>query len=308
MTVTKMRREVSETETAPFDLTLPDDLRDAVKSLTAALNHRDELLQRQAALVAKEPEAKKAAAAAATALEEASVALSLSTDENHDWHRDRRDEARVAATDATEAVEMIGRARRGIVVKLDEADDEIVLAHAAFVTAVAPFRIALCRYWRDRFLQGPLVDALRLAYGLTAHWRGCGLAQVIQGLKIADPLPQTGRTPLIVDGPMMWVDPDASAAVDLREHYDDPAAHKLFAMVRGVGAVEHAGVARARAIQIERLNRPAPPPPPAPPPAPEPPVTDEQLRAERLERDNRRRVYPAYRAGIRTYSNPGNAR
>jgi hypothetical protein len=310
MTTAKMRREITGPEqTAPLDtLTLPDDLRDAVKSLTVALGRRDELLQRQTALVAKQPEAKKAAEVAAVALEAASVELSLCTDESHQWHLDRRDEARAAATDSAEALEMLGRAKRGIIVKLDEADDAIVAAHAAFAVAVNPFRIALCRYWRELFLQGPLVDALRLAYGLTAHWRGCGLAQVIQGLKMADPLPQTGRTPLIIDGPMMWVDPDASAAVDLRESYDNPAAHKLFAMVRGVGAVEHAGAARSRAVQIERMHRPVPPPAPAPPAAPEPPVTDEQLRAERLERDQRRRVYPAYQAGIRSYHNPETAR
>jgi hypothetical protein len=192
MTTAKPRLEVSETKTAPFDLTLPDDLRDAVKSLTAALGHRDELLLKQTALAGKEPDARKAAAAAATALEEASVALSLATDETHAWHRDRRDEARTAATDASEAIEMIGRARRGIVVRLDEADDAIVAAHAAFVTAVAPFRIALCRYWRARFLQGPLVDALRLGHALVFHWRQCGIAPVLQNLKIADPLPQGG--------------------------------------------------------------------------------------------------------------------
>jgi hypothetical protein len=310
MTIAKTRREIPEPEQiAPLDtLTLPDDLRDAVAALTAALGHRDDLLLKQTALAGKEPDARKAAAAAATALEEASVALSLATDETHAWCRDQRDKARTAATDSAEAVEMIGRARRGMVVRLDEADDAIVAAHSAFQIAVNPFRDSLCRYWRSRFLQGPLVDALQLAYGLILHWHGCGLAQVIRDIKIKDPLPQVGRTALIVDGSAMWVDPDASAPIDLRAPYDDPAAHKLFALVRSIGAVEHAGAARARASQIERMHRPAPAPAPAPPAAPEPPVTDEQLRAERLERDQRRRVYPAYQAGIRSYHNPETAR
>jgi hypothetical protein len=309
MTAAKTRREIPPQEqTASLDtLTLPDDLRDAVKSLTGALGRRDELLQRQIALVAKQPEAKKAADAAALALETASVELSLSTDENHQWHLNRRDEARAAATDSAEAVEMIGRAKRGIIVKLDEADDEIVVAHSAFQIAVEPFRIALCRYWRARFLQGPLVDALRLAHGLVFHWRGCGLAPVLQGLKIADPLPQTGRTPLIIDGAAAWVDPDAATAIDLREPHDDAETQALCALVRGVGAVEHAASARARAIQIERMHRPAPPPPAAPP-APEPLLTDEEWKAERLARVERGRIYPAYKPGIRTYSNPETAR
>jgi hypothetical protein len=293
----------------PFDtLTLPDDLRDAVATLTAALGHRDEMLQRQAALVAKEPEARAAAAAAATALEEASVALSLSTDENHDWHRDRRDKARTAATDAAEAVEMIGRARRGIVVRLDEADDAILAAHATFQIAVNPFRDALCRYWRARFLRGPLIAALQLGWALRSHWPNCGLAQTLRDLKISDPVPQVGRTPNIIDSANAWIDSDVATPVDLRVPVEDPVTHRLCALVRGVGAVEHAGAARSRAVQIERLNRPAPPPPPVTPAAPEPLLTDEEWKAERLARDERRRIYPAYRAGIRTYSNPETAR
>jgi hypothetical protein len=273
---------------------LPPALLAAHAALQKALDSRSQMLQRQTALAAKEPETARESADAAAAHEAAATELALSTDKNFAELKRHRDEKRGLAAEAAEAHEMVGRSRRGIIQQLAAADAEIEAAHGDWQRAAEPFCDELRQRYRRHLAESTkaLVEALRLGHAIDQAWSRSGLSQILREIKINDPVRHIGRVGYLISGHTAWLSEDDDVGDDLRIFDSDPEAAALHALLLPFGRTETAAGGRIRAMQYEKARQPTPQAVPQTPAR-----TAEDIENERIQKMTPEE-YKAHRAAV----------